>query len=155
MSDTLQTSGVYWLAGLLGFWCWGNGYSKILPCACAGINLAAFARDGACCARAEYGAFSRTLSILTASSVPLLEGIQPLPPCRQIAMSNNNCCWRQMRPRRKQSARCAGGVAPVPTVMLYMIASGEQSGELETMLERPQLTRNENLIPRWGWRWGC
>ncbi len=36
-----------------------------------------------------------------------------------------------------------------------MIASGEQSGELETMLEQAAVTRNGNLIPRWGWRWGC
>ncbi|PRW54428.1 type II secretion system (T2SS), F family protein [Escherichia coli] len=38
MSDALQASGVYWLAVCWGFWCWGNGYLKILRCACAGIK---------------------------------------------------------------------------------------------------------------------
>lgn len=38
MSDTLQTSGVYWLAGLLGLLVLGQRLLKILRCACAGIK---------------------------------------------------------------------------------------------------------------------
>ncbi len=150
MSDALQASGVYWLRDCWRFWCWGNGYSKILLCAALGQNLAAPARDRACCARTDTARFSRTLSILTASSVPLLKAFRPLPLCRQIAMSSNNCCGGRSRPRRKQSARRAGGVALFPPMMLYMIASGEQSGELEPCLSRPLSTRSGNLIPRWG-----
>lgn len=101
--------------------------------------------------------FSRTLSILTASSVPLLEGIQTA-----AAVSANRYVEQQLllaadRVREGSSLRAAlAELRLFPPMMLYMIASGEQSGELETMLEaRPLLTRNGNLIPRWGWRWGC
>ncbi len=149
MSDALQASGVYCWRVCWGFWCWGNGYLKILLSPALGSNRAAPACDGACCARLNTARFSRTLSILTASSVPLWKVFRLLPPCRQIAMSNNNSAGGRSRPRRKQSARRAGGVRLFPPMMLYMIASGEQSGELKPCLSRPQSTRNGNLIPRW------
>ncbi len=148
MSDALQASGVYWLAGLLGLLVLGQRLLKILPCACAGIKPAAFARDGACCARTEYGAFSRTLSILTASSVPLLEGIQTA-----AAVSANRYVEQQLllaadRVREGSSLRAAlADLRLFPPMMLYMIASGEQSGELETMLEQAAVNQNGNLIP--------
>lgn len=40
-------------------------------------------------------------------------------------------------------------------MMLYMIASGEQSGELETMLEQAAVNREREFDTRVGWRWGC
>lgn len=77
MSDALQASGVYWLAGLLGLLVLGQRLLKnpamrlrwdktllrlpVIGRVARGLNTARF---------------SRTLSILTASSVPLLEGIQ-------------------------------------------------------------------------------
>ena len=48
MSDALQASGVYWLAGLLGLLVLGQRLLKILRCAWRwDENLAAPARDGA------------------------------------------------------------------------------------------------------------
>lgn len=96
--------------------------------------------------------FSRTLSILTASSVPLLEGIQTA-----AAVSANRYVEQQLllaadRVREGSSLRAAlAELRLFPPMMLYMIASGEQSGELETMLEQAAVNQNGNLIPV-GWR---
>lgn len=92
--------------------------------------------------------FSRTLSILTASSVPLLEGIQTA-----AAVSANRYVEQQLllaadRVREGSSLRAAlAELRLFPPMMLYMIASGEQSGELETMLEQAAVNQNGNLIP--------
>ncbi|EHH8704744.1 type II secretion system protein GspL [Escherichia coli] len=77
MSDALQASGVYWLAGLLGLLVLGQRLLK---------NPAMRLRwdqtvlrlpvTGRVARGLNTARFSRTLSILTASSVPLLEGIQ-------------------------------------------------------------------------------
>src|SRR5699024_7435286 len=78
--------------------------------------------------------FSRTLSILTASSVPLLEGIQTA-----AAVSANRYVEQQLllaadRVREGSSLRAAlAELRLFPPMMLYMIASAEQSCELETL----------------------
>ncbi|GHL81331.1 hypothetical protein ECZU36_26150 [Escherichia coli] len=115
MSDALQASGVYWLAGLLGLLVLGQRLLKILPCACAGIKPAAFARDGACCARTEYGAFfphvkhphRQQCSAAGRHSDRRRRVGKSL--CRATTAAGG-----RSRPRRKQLARRAGGVAPVP-----------------------------------------
>lgn len=79
--------------------------------------------------------FARTLSILTASSVPLLDSLQTA-----ARVSSNHYVEQQLllaaeRIREGSSLRASlaesGLFAPM---MLYMIASGERSGELDTML---------------------
>lgn len=81
--------------------------------------------------------FARTLSILTASAVPLLEGL------RITGSVLGNLRMREVvseaadRVREGSSLRAA--LAPsklFPPMMLHMIASGEKSGELEQMLRR-------------------
>lgn len=81
--------------------------------------------------------FARTLSILTASAVPLLEGL------RITGSVLGNLRMREVvseaadRVREGSSLRAA--LAPTklfPPMMLHMIASGEKSGELEQMLRR-------------------
>ncbi|MCF3439775.1 type II secretion system F family protein, partial [Escherichia coli] len=77
MSDALQASGVYWLAGLLALLVLGQRLLK---------NPAMRLRwdktvlrlpvTGRVARGLNTARFSRTISILTASSVPLLEGIQ-------------------------------------------------------------------------------
>lgn len=81
--------------------------------------------------------FARTLSILTASAIPLLDGLL----ITSQVMSN-----LRMREvveeaaddlREGSSLRVALGKSKLfPPMMLHMIASGERSGELEQMLRR-------------------
>lgn len=149
MSDTLQTSGVYWLAGLLGLLVLGQ---RLLKNPAMRLRwdktLLRLPVTGRVARGLNTARFSRTLSILTASSVPLLEGIQTA-----AAVSANRYVEQQLllaadRVREGSSLRAAlAELRLFPPMMLYMIASGEQSGELETMLEQAAVNQNGNLIP--------
>lgn len=81
--------------------------------------------------------FARTLSILTASSVPILEALQV------SAQVLSNHCMREAvvdataRVREGASIRSAlEKTGYFPPMTLSLIASGETSGELQDMLER-------------------
>ncbi|WP_113907190.1 type II secretion system inner membrane protein GspF [Aliidiomarina celeris] len=81
--------------------------------------------------------FARTLSILTASAVPLLEGL------RITSQVMGNLRMREVVEqaaddlREGSSLRAALSKSKLfPPMMLHMIASGERSGELEQMLRR-------------------
>lgn len=147
MSDALQASGVYWLAGLLGLLVLGQRLLK---------NPAMRLRwdktvlrlpvTGRVARGLNTARFSRTLSILIASSVPLLEGIQTA-----AAVSANRYVEQQLllaadRVREGSSLRAAlAELRLFPPMMLYMIASGEQSGELETMLEQAAVNQEREF----------
>ncbi|CUS47258.1 MAG: type 2a secretion system protein GspF [Idiomarinaceae bacterium HL-53] len=81
--------------------------------------------------------FARTLSILTASAIPLLEGM------RITSQVIGNLRMREAVEqaaddlREGSSLRAALSKSKLfPPMMLHMIASGERSGELEQMLRR-------------------
>ncbi|MCC5855668.1 MAG: type II secretion system inner membrane protein GspF [Idiomarina sp.] len=81
--------------------------------------------------------FARTLSILSASAVPLLEGL------RITSSVLGNLRMREVveeaadRVREGSSLRAALAHSKLfPPMMLHMIASGERSGEIEQMLRR-------------------
>ena len=81
--------------------------------------------------------FARTLSILTASAVPLLDSL------KITAAVMSNLRMREVvedacdRVREGTSLRAALADSKLfPPMMLHMIASGEKSGELEQMLRR-------------------
>ncbi len=126
MSDALQASGVYWLAGLLGLLVLGQRLLKnpamrlrwdqtVLRLPALGSNRAAPACDGACCARAEYGAFFPHLKHPHRQQCSATGRYSDR--CRRVGKSlcrTTTTAGGRSRPRRKQSARRAGGVAPVP-----------------------------------------
>jgi general secretion pathway protein F len=81
--------------------------------------------------------FARTLSILTASTVPVLEAMRIAGevvanlPMRE-AVAEAAIKVREGAP----IARSLGASRLYPPMLIHLIASGESSGELETMLER-------------------
>jgi general secretion pathway protein F len=81
--------------------------------------------------------FARTLSICTSSAIPLLEGMK-------VATDVVGNTYMQQKVKEASEKVREGGslrhsldqTKLFPPMMLHMIASGEQSGELEQMLTR-------------------
>ncbi|GGB71621.1 type II secretion system inner membrane protein GspF [Shewanella inventionis] len=81
--------------------------------------------------------FARTLSILSASSVPLLDGMRIASEVLQNVKVRAAVDDATARVREGTSLGAAlTNTKLFPAMMLYMIASGEKSGQLENMLER-------------------
>ncbi|NMH66160.1 type II secretion system inner membrane protein GspF [Shewanella salipaludis] len=81
--------------------------------------------------------FARTLSILSASSVPLLDGMRIASEVLQNVRVKSAVDEATARVREGTSLGTAlTNTKLFPAMMLYMIASGEKSGQLEQMLER-------------------
>lgn len=81
--------------------------------------------------------FSRTLSILSASAVPLLEGLRITATVLTNRAMHHAVSDAADRVREGTSLRAALSQTKLfPPMMLHMIAAGEKSGELEQMLGR-------------------
>ncbi|MCM2680892.1 type II secretion system inner membrane protein GspF [Echinimonas agarilytica] len=81
--------------------------------------------------------FARTLSILTASSVPLLESMKIAGDVLLNLHMKQALVKATERVREGSSLRASLQETKLfPPIMLHMIASGEKSGELEQMLGR-------------------
>ena len=81
--------------------------------------------------------FARTLSIMAASGVPLLDGLKISGEVMSNLVMKNAVFDAAIMVREGASLRKAlAETGYFPPMMLHMIASGENSGELEQMLER-------------------
>ncbi len=81
--------------------------------------------------------FARTLSIMAASGVPLLDGLKISGEVMTNLVMRNAVFDAALMVREGASLRRSlAETGHFPPMMLHMIASGENSGELEQMLER-------------------
>ncbi|MEL7478303.1 MAG: type II secretion system F family protein, partial [Pseudomonadota bacterium] len=81
--------------------------------------------------------FARTLSILSSSAVPLLEGMKISGQVLENEKIKSAVSEAAVRVSEGASLRASLQQTKLfPPMMLHMIASGEKSGELEQMLER-------------------
>ncbi len=90
--------------------------------------------------------FTRTLSILTAASVPVLESLRIAGEVvTNIPMKN---AVNEAGQRVREGAPIGRSLAQsrlFPPMTIHLISSGESSGELETMLERAAMSQEREL----------
>jgi general secretion pathway protein F len=90
--------------------------------------------------------FSSTLSILIASGVPLLEAIKIAGAVLSNLVLKDVCSDVAVSVQEGSSFNKAlSKTGEFPPMLVHMVASGEASGELETMLERVAKNQNREL----------
>lgn len=90
--------------------------------------------------------FARTLSILTASAVPVLEALRIAGEVVNNVPMREAVADAAVRVREGAPiARSLGASKLYPPMLIHLIASGETSGELETMLERAATNQEREM----------
>ncbi|MEF1308719.1 type II secretion system inner membrane protein GspF [Vibrio mytili] len=90
--------------------------------------------------------FARTLSICTSSAIPILEGMRVAVDVMSNRFVKQQVLIAAENVREGASLRKALDQTRLfPPMMLHMIASGEQSGELESMLTRAADNQEQNF----------
>ena len=144
MSDS-RAYGIYLLMALIAAGFLFYRWLKVGANRATGSSAAA-ALLGRVCAEATRVAFARTLSTLTASTVPVLEALRISGevvtnlPMRQ-AVADAAVRVREGAP----IGRSLGQSRLFPPMLVHLISSGESSGELDTMLERAAAHQEREL----------
>ncbi len=90
--------------------------------------------------------FARTLSILTASAVPVLDALRIAGEVVGNLPMRDAVAEAAVRVREGAPiARSLGASKLYPPMLVHLIASGETSGELETMLERAAANQEREM----------
>lgn len=90
--------------------------------------------------------FSSTLSILMASGVPLLDALKIAGAVMNNLVLREASAEVALKVQEGSSLNRALGQEPFfPPMMVHMVASGETSGELETMLDRSATNQEREL----------
>ncbi len=90
--------------------------------------------------------FARTLSILTASAVPVLEALRISGEVVANLPMRDSVSDAAVRVREGAPiARSLGASRLFPPMLIHLIASGESSGELEAMLERAATNQERDM----------
>ena len=90
--------------------------------------------------------FARTLSICTSSTIPILDGMKVAGEVMGNEFIKKQVLIATEKVREGSTLRQSLQQTKLfPPMMLYMIASGEQSGELESMLTRASDTQDQNF----------
>jgi general secretion pathway protein F len=90
--------------------------------------------------------FARTLSILTASAVPVLDALRIAGEVVANVPMREAIAAAAVRVREGAPiARSIGSSRLFPPMLVHLIASGETSGDLENMLERAATTQEREM----------
>ena len=90
--------------------------------------------------------FSSTLSILMASGVPLLEALRIAGEVlNNRALRDSSATVAELVQEGSSLNRALHRSGRFPPMMVHMVASGESSGELETMLERSAINQEREV----------
>jgi general secretion pathway protein F len=90
--------------------------------------------------------FASTLSILMASGVPLLESLRIAGAVlTNLVLREESAQVAGCRCRRAAASAGPADTPHFPPMMVHMVASGESSGSLETMLERSAANQEREL----------
>ncbi|MGB8857428.1 MAG: type II secretion system inner membrane protein GspF [Burkholderiales bacterium] len=151
LSDFLRTTGIFWLIALaIGVWL----FSRAMRAEAFRLSVHRFLLRVPVVGRLirciNTARLASTLAILTGSRVPLLNALQAgVGVMNNLPMKNALEEAQRMVREGAPLSRSLGVSKMFPPVMVHLIASGEASGKLDTMLERvaTQQTREiENRV---------
>lgn len=150
LSDFLRTTGIFWLIAIaIGIWL----FSRAMRAEPFRLRVHQFLLRVPVVGRLIRGIntarLASTLAILTGSRVPLLTALQAgVGVMNNLPMKNALEEAQRMVREGATLSRSLGVSKMFPPVMVHLIASGEASGKLDTMLERVATQQTREIETR-------